>query len=170
MQYFPPALVCPEMLWEWIQEHRWLAIVCLILLWNYYQKSKPMPPTGGRVIAVHSEGEWKEALQLTDLVLVDFFATWCPPCRSAAPYVGKLSEKYGAVTFVKVDVDEIRQLSVENGVSSLPTFQLFRNGQKIDETVGFRPAAIEHLLTKAGATVQPAPGDATTEENGSKAE
>ena len=63
------------------------------------------------------------------VVLVDFFATWCGPCRMVAPVLEELAEKYaGRMEIVKVDVDQSQSLAMRFGVQSIPTLLLFKNG------------------------------------------
>jgi thioredoxin 1 len=70
-------------------------------------------------------------------VLVDFWATWCGPCRMVAPAVKQMSEKYeGKLSVVKVDVDQNSDLASRFGVASIPTLLLFKNGKVVGEKVG----------------------------------
>ncbi|XP_055885702.1 uncharacterized protein LOC106065006 [Biomphalaria glabrata] len=80
-----------------------------------------------------------------NLVVVDFFATWCGPCKVIAPQLQKWSEEYDDVTFVKIDVDENDETAEACGISAMPTFFLYKNGKKVDEIVG---ANAERLLEK----------------------
>ena len=85
------------------------------------------------------------------LVVVDFFATWCGPCKAIAPEIAKMSndEKYvGKVDFVKIDVDEASDVAAEQGVRAMPTFMLFKDGEKIGEVVGANPVALESAIKK----------------------
>jgi len=68
------------------------------------------------------------------LVVVDFFADWCGPCRQVAPLFEALASEFPDVVFVKVDTQN--GLSCSEDVKSLPTFRFFRNGEVIDEVVG----------------------------------
>jgi len=70
-------------------------------------------------------------------VLVDFWATWCGPCRMVAPVVEELAKEYaGKVKVGKVDVDENSRTASEYGVMSIPTIMIFRNGKVMEQVVG----------------------------------
>lgn len=71
------------------------------------------------------------------IVLVDFFATWCGPCKMLAPELEKVSEK---VTVVEIDVDENLELSRRFGVMSVPTLVLFKDGKEANVNIGYMPA------------------------------
>ncbi|MDO8491958.1 MAG: thioredoxin [Dehalococcoidia bacterium] len=72
-------------------------------------------------------------------VLVDFWATWCSPCRMVAPIVDELAEEYtGKVSFAKVNVDENRKLSEKYEIRSIPTLLVFKDGKPVKQIVGLR--------------------------------
>lgn len=80
----------------------------------------------------------KEVLESKLPVLVDFYATWCGPCKMAAPVLDKLADELaGKLTVVKMDVDENTQTPGQQGVMSIPTVVLFKNGKEVSRKVGF---------------------------------
>ena len=81
-------------------------------------------------------------------VLVDFWASWCGPCRMVAPIVAQIAEEQAGVVKVgKVNVDEEPGLAGRYGISSIPTLMVFKNGELVNAAVGVRPKAqIEALL------------------------
>ena len=79
-----------------------------------------------------------EVLNAKGTVLVDFFATWCGPCKMLAPHLDELSAKNPEVKIVKIDVDEETPLAIKYGVASIPTLLLFKDGQKVNQTLGYQ--------------------------------
>ena len=75
-------------------------------------------------------------------VLVDFWATWCGPCRMVAPIVEEIADEYdGRIKVGKVNVDEEPELSMQFRVASIPTLMVFKNGKLVNTAVGYRPKA-----------------------------
>lgn len=72
-------------------------------------------------------------------VLVDFYATWCPPCKALSPVLEKLSKEIKAITFVKINVDDHMLSASRLDVGSLPTLVLFRDGEEIKRHLGAMP-------------------------------
>jgi len=82
----------------------------------------------------------EEVVNAGGLVLVDFWATWCGPCRMVAPVLEQLAEEYsGKLKIVKVNADEEPDLVGEFGVSSIPTILVYNNGEVVNRIVGARP-------------------------------
>jgi thioredoxin 1 len=74
------------------------------------------------------------------ITVVDFFATWCGPCKMLAPVLeGLSSEMEGKVKFIKVDIDQSSDLANEFQIASVPTMIIFKDGEKVDQLVGFLP-------------------------------
>jgi len=139
--------------WDFLAQNQILVMMILFFFYNHIKMKQPFPESGGRVTGIHSEEDWEaQVLSQKGLVVVDFFAVWCPPCRSAAPVYGELSTQFLDADFVKVDVDELKRIARSCGVSSMPTFQLYSNGKMVDQTIGFSRANIEAMLRKHSAS------------------
>ena len=90
---------------------------------------------------VHATAEQlQKMLGENKIVLVDFFATWCGPCKMIAPLIEQVAEEYaGKAAVAKIDVDEEPDLAAEFGIASIPTVILFKDGQPMNVEVGARP-------------------------------
>jgi thioredoxin 1 len=76
-------------------------------------------------------------LNTDQLVVVDFWATWCGPCKALAPIVEELAAEYeGKVTIAKCNVDDCEDVPMNYGIRSIPTLIFFKNGEVVDRTVG----------------------------------
>lgn len=80
------------------------------------------------------------------LVVIDFSATWCGPCRMIAPLFKELSESIADVVFVKIDVDENPDTAAKYNVSAMPTFVFLKAGEVVDRLMGANPARLQELI------------------------
>ena len=105
----------------------------------------------GKILKL-TDADFDEKVKAEPLILVDFWAEWCGPCRMIAPILEELAEEYsGRLTIGKVNVDESRQVAARFGIRSIPTLMFFRDGGRVDQVIGAHPkstlkAKIEQLL------------------------
>ena len=99
-------------------------------------------------IILTAENFEQEVLNSEIPVLVDFWATWCGPCRMLAPVIAQIAqEQEGKIKVGKIDVDEQPELAIRYGIASIPTLKVFKNGEVANTSVGVIPKPmIEQLL------------------------
>lgn len=99
-------------------------------------------------IKLTSQNFENEVLKSDKTVLVDFWATWCGPCRMIAPIVEEIAQEYAeSVKVGKVNVDEERELAINYRIESIPTIMIFKNGKLADKVIGYRSKEeLEKLL------------------------
>ncbi|XWS50848.1 hypothetical protein CRYUN_Cryun12cG0125000 [Craigia yunnanensis] len=106
----------------------------------------------GQVIGIHStrelEPKLNAATKTSRLVILYFTATWCGPCRYISPLYTSLAAKYAKVVFLKVDIDEARDVAARWNISSVPTFFFVRNGKEVDKVVGADKNALEMKIAQ----------------------
>ena len=76
------------------------------------------------------------------VVVVDFFATWCGPCKMLSPVIDELSGELENVNFLKVDIDQSMDLAQKFKIVSVPTLKVFKNGEEVDTLMGFMPKEV----------------------------
>ncbi|KAK9805444.1 hypothetical protein WJX73_007940 [Symbiochloris irregularis] len=104
----------------------------------------------GKVREVESTADWESSLKEKKMIVVDFSAVWCGPCRMISPYFVQLSEEaaFKDIIFLKIDVDEVGEVAEKAGISAMPTFQVWKDGQKVDELVGASKEKLKELIQK----------------------
>ena len=102
-----------------------------------------------------TDSEFESAVLKSDIpVLVDFWATWCGPCRMIAPIVEQIHGELGdKVKVMKMDTDENPETSMSFGVMSIPTVMIFKGGKLAERTVGYRPNMKADLKAKLEALI-----------------
>ena len=99
------------------------------------------------VIELTSEN-FNQEMQNNDLLLVDFWAEWCGPCKSMHPIFTRMAKKYKRVRFARVNVDNAQDIARKYGVQSIPTFIMFKNGEIANTMVGAVGEPGIHMICK----------------------
>jgi len=97
---------------------------------------------------VGTKAEFDELVKGDKPVIIDFTASWCGPCRMIGPVFEELSNDPGNLTFIKIDVDENEEAAAACGIAAMPTFQVWKNGAKVDELVGASKDKLGELVAK----------------------
>ncbi|MEH6358130.1 MAG: thioredoxin [Pseudomonadales bacterium] len=99
--------------------------------------------------AINEQDFQQQVLEANTPVLVDFWAEWCGPCLSIAPALEDLAEQYRGVAIRKVNVDKNQQLTADQGIRSIPTLKLFKNGEVVETLTGSQSRRrLEELIVK----------------------
>ncbi len=102
------------------------------------------------VLTITNENFEAEVMSAKEPVLVDFWATWCGPCRMLSPVVDKLAEEFeGKIKVGKINVDEQQELAARFGIMTIPTLLVFKGGEIVEKSVGVKPqGALAAMLNK----------------------
>ena len=100
------------------------------------------------VIAVNSENFENEVLKNEKTVLVDFWASWCGPCKMLAPVLEELAASNPNLTVAKVNVDENPELAMVYRISAIPSLMVFKDGKVVNQSVGFQSRESLEALVK----------------------
>lgn len=104
----------------------------------------------GNVQLITTKESWNQTLEQArgdrKIVIANFSARWCSPCKIIAPYYCELSEKYPSIMFLVIDVDELTDFSTSWDIKATPTFFFLRDGQEIDKLVGANKPELEKKI------------------------
>ncbi|KAI1493365.1 thioredoxin-domain-containing protein [Biscogniauxia mediterranea] len=103
-------------------------------------------------VNISSSNEWQRILRSSTIVVADFYADWCGPCKMIAPTFESLSTKFskpGKITFCKVNTDNQQDIAQSHGVRAMPTFLIFKSGSVIETIQGANPPALTSAVEKA---------------------
>ncbi|AED94495.1 thioredoxin (clone GIF2) [Arabidopsis thaliana] len=108
-----------------------------------------------RVLKFSSSARWQlhfnEIKESNKLLVVDFSASWCGPCRMIEPAIHAMADKFNDVDFVKLDVDELPDVAKEFNVTAMPTFVLVKRGKEIERIIGAKKDELEKKVSKLRA-------------------
>ncbi|ESN98400.1 hypothetical protein HELRODRAFT_176860 [Helobdella robusta] len=98
------------------------------------------------------KGEFKETLKSAGdkAIIIDFFTTWCGPCKAIAPKFEAMAKSHPKAICIKVDIDENQEVGEEYNIQSIPTFVVIQNGKEVERLNGANEAALSGLFEKYG--------------------
>ncbi|KAG5643294.1 hypothetical protein DXG03_001221 [Asterophora parasitica] len=100
------------------------------------------------VVEINSPQQFHEIINGSEPAIIDFWAAWCGPCRAISPVLEGFSDQAEnqGLKFYKVNVDEQRAISQEAGIRAMPTFFVYKDGQKIGDLLGANPQGLQNLI------------------------
>jgi thioredoxin len=101
-----------------------------------------------KYIATPGEFAGLMALSSEKIVVIDFTAVWCPPCKMIGPIFEAMAKDFPNAELVKIDVDDAQELSSQCGIRAMPTFQVYKDGAKVDEVTGASEQAVRAMIEK----------------------
>ncbi|CAK9319792.1 unnamed protein product [Citrullus colocynthis] len=115
--------------------------------------------SAGNVHLITTKEAWDQKLEEANtggkIVIANFSATWCGPCKMVAPFYSELSEKHPSLMFLVVDVDELTDFSTSWDIKATPTFFFLKEGQQIDKLVGANKIELERKITAMADSLPP---------------
>ncbi|OIW17018.1 hypothetical protein TanjilG_21137 [Lupinus angustifolius] len=111
-----------------------------------------LPKSSQILLTFHSAAKWKAyfdaSKQANELMVVDFTATWCVPCKYMESVIREFAAKYTDVEFIKLDVDELMEVAQAFQVQAMPTFILIKKGKVVEKVMGPKRAELQKLIEK----------------------
>ncbi|XWS34935.1 hypothetical protein CRYUN_Cryun21dG0080200 [Craigia yunnanensis] len=105
-----------------------------------------------KIVEMQSTSQWRAQLeaskQCNKLLVIDFTATWCGPCKWMEPAIEEYATIYADVQFIKIDVDMLADVAREFNVEAMPTFVLVKKGKEVGRIVGARKAELQKMIEK----------------------
>ncbi|KAH1038544.1 hypothetical protein J1N35_040287 [Gossypium stocksii] len=124
---------------------------------SYSTPEKSSSSSDSGVLTFHSSPRWQlhfnSVKETPQLMVIDFSASWCGPCKFMEPVLNGMANKFTEVLFVKLDVDELPDVAQEFGVQGMPTFVLLKKGKEVDRVVGAQKNDLEKKIEKHRALV-----------------
>lgn len=113
-----------------------------VRLQRFYSEQK------GHIQEIRDLKQFTQFIQNEKVSVIDFYATWCGPCKALEPIFDSLAEKVPEVQFGRVDVDEAQTIAGEYGITAMPTCLFFQDGEKVDTIIGANPPKLVQLIQK----------------------
>jgi thioredoxin len=126
--------------------------------------------SSNKIIDITSPTHFSEILQSSQIVVTDFWASWCGPCKAIAPFYSKLADNLSrpnVITFTKVDTDAQREIVSTYGITAMPTFMIFKNGRETKRIRGADPKALDAAVKSLAEEAAKVPQDASAGASGS---
>lgn len=117
---------------------------------SYSSSSRTASAKSGTVKPITSDSQFSTEIAYKGLTVVDFYATWCGPCKQLAPFLDSLAQANPRVNFLKVDVDSMSSLAQRYGITAMPTIKFFKNGSEIHTIKGADFSAISSQVARHG--------------------
>ena len=137
---------------EYFQSNPLSALVALFVLYKIYQYATQQPYDDSLgPEKIHNLTEWKQLQTKTaaeKVIVVDFYATWCPPCRAAAPHFQKLSQdsEFANVIFRKCNVSEAEEVAKVCGIKAMPTFKVYCGATEVAMLTGYNEEKLKDTI------------------------
>ena len=96
-----------------------------------------------------NKDDFEKVISSNDKVIIDFFATWCGPCKMLAPMLEQTANKNQTWTILEVDIDQFKELAGKYGIQAVPTLIFIKNKKIVEKSMGFKPAEeIQKIIDK----------------------